>query len=338
MECISVEDAVSRGAQNEMVFISPEQSEDIITQLETKGFKWLFSTNKWMHQKEYLIPEILYEADYCKVKPFNHYESPYPNIIKIHENENEIFDIDKEILDIDFNLDRQLELIEKMKNFDLPCWKHLKEEYEYRYHYSDNWFGKGSADALFYMMRIIQPRKIIEVGSGFSTAAMLDTNEFYFNNKIEITSIEPRTDRLKSILKETDNIEIYEKDLQEMPVSYFQVLEENDILFIDSSHVSKIASDVNFLLFEIIPRLKDGVYIHFHDITYPFVYPKEWIYEGRAYNEMYLLRAFLMNNKKYEIQLFGHMLELKHKDLLPERLYGVGVGSLWIRKKVSHTE
>lgn len=115
-------------------------------------------------------------------------------------------------------------------------------------------------------------------------------------------------------------------------MSVFEKLEENDILFIDSSHVSKMDSDVNFLFFEILPRLKSGVYIHFHDVFYPFIYPKEWIYEGRAYNEMYILRAFLMNNAQYKIQLFGHMLEYQCMDKIPKHLKGCGSGSLWIKK------
>lgn len=106
-------------------------------------------------------------------------------------------------------------------------------------------------------------------------------------------------------------------------------LEENDILFIDSSHVSKIGSDVNHIFFEILPRLKRGVYIHFHDIFYPFIYPKEWVYTGILFSEMYILRAFLMNNKEYSIQLFGDMLSQKHS----EKLRGCGEGSLWIRKE-----
>lgn len=336
IECISIDEAIKRGAQNEMVFVSPEKSEDIENQLEKEGFQWIFCSSEWMRKKDYPVniyykPKILQEMDYCKAKPFNHYESPYSDITKIHENEHILFDREKEVLDIDFNLERQMELIEKMKQFHLPDWNEIPFG-GYRYFYKNHWFGKGSADALYYMIRIVQPKKIIEVGSGYSTAVMLDTNEFYFDNKLKIISIEPRTERLRAILKSTDNIQIYEKNFQEMPMSVFEKLEENDILFIDSSHVSKMDSDVNFLFFEILPRLKSGVYIHFHDVFYPFIYPKEWIHEGRAYNEMYILRAFLMNNAQYKIQLFGHMLEYQCMDKIPKHLKGCGSGSLWIKK------
>ena len=88
--------------------------------------------------------------------------------------------------------------------------------------------------------------------------------------------------------------------LQDVDLKEFDKLKSGDVLFIDSTHVSKIGSDVNYLFFEILPRLHRGVYIHIHDIFYPFEYPKDWIDEGRAWNENYILRAFLniMRNLK----------------------------------------
>ena len=275
------------------------------------------------------------ESDYEKAVPFNHYESPYPDIVDVHKKENELFNTDKEILDIDFNIRRQSELIERMKEINLPEWPEDKKPVmKYRYFYNNEWFEKGSADALYYMMRILKPNKIIEVGSGYSTAVMLDVNENYFNNKIQLISIEPDSRRLKSLLRPTDQLCIIEKNLQDISRNFFDKLRENDILFIDSSHVSKMDSDVNYLFFDILPLLSKGVYIHFHDIMYPFIYPPKWIYEGRAYNEAYILRAFLMNNKQYSVQFFGDMLSKKCAELIGE-LLGCGEGSLWLKKERS---
>lgn len=75
-------------------------------------------------------------------------------------------------------------------------------------------------------------------------------------------------------------------------------------------------------------------YVHFHDIHYPFIYPAKWIYEGRAYNEQYLLRAFLMNNSSWSIQFFGDMLMQKYKERMIGKLKGCGIGSIWIQKKL----
>ena len=80
-------------------------------------------------------------------------------------------------------------------------------------------------------------------------------------------------------------------------------LRANDVLFIDSSHVSRVGSDVNRLIFAVLPELPKGVFVHFHDVFYPFEYPQEWVYEGRGWNEAYILRAYLQANPGYKIRL-----------------------------------
>ncbi len=94
----------------------------------------------------------------------------------------------------------------------------------------------------------------------------------------------------------------------------FDVLEAGDILFIDSSHVSKVGSDVNLLFFDVLPRLRPGVWVHVHDIGYPFEYSREWIFEGRAWNEAYLLHAMLIENPHWDIELWCNYLSEKHAD------------------------
>lgn len=333
IECINLEEAIRRGGQNDTVLISPDQSAEIKKQLVKNHFDKVYCVSEWIRNRRYFVPQVFEDTDYRYAVPFNHYESPYVDIKQIHENEDDIFDCKKEILNIDFNVDEQLELLQKMIDLELPNWENGTNGTGCRYYYLNSWFGKGSADALGYMMQVIKPRNIIEIGSGFSTAVMLDVNERFMKNRIRITSIEPRAGRLKKLIKPSDNLEIYEKDLQEIPTNFFDKLEENDILFIDSSHVSKIGSDVNYLLFEVLPRLKKGIYIHFHDVFYPFIYPAQWIYEGRVYNETYMLRAFLMDNRNYSIQLFGDMLEKRCIEKIPVKLRGCGCGSLWIKKK-----
>jgi hypothetical protein len=124
--------------------------------------------------------------------------------------------------------------------------------------------------------------------------------------------------------------------LQEVDIGEFEALEANDILFVDSTHVSKVNSDVNRIFFEILPRLHAGVHIHFHDIIYPFEYPREWIYEGRAWNEAYLLRTFLQYNHAFRIVLMNTFMERYHASFFRERmplcLKNVG-GSIWLRKE-----
>ncbi|CAN5770970.1 hypothetical protein BH20PSE1_BH20PSE1_02830 [soil metagenome] len=142
---------------------------------------------------------------------------------------------------------------------------------------------------------------------------------------------------MRSILKpgDTERIRIIEKPLQDVPVSLFQGLTANDILFIDSTHVSRVGSDVNYLFFEVLPALRPGLFIHFHDVFWPFEYPESWIEEGRQWQEDYVLRAFLEFNQAFEIVVFNAFLETFHGDwfekYMPLCLKNPG-GSIWLRR------
>jgi len=156
-------------------------------------------------------------------------------------------------------------------------------------------------------------------------------------NSINCIFIEPYPARLESLLKKKDReyVTIHQKKLQEVPIEVFKGLNENDILFIDSTHVAKFNSDVNYIFHEILPILAQGVYIHFHDVFYPFEYPQEWLLEGRAWNEQYMLRAFLEYNNNFKIVLFNTYLESMYESKIKNRfplLYKNTGGSIWLRK------
>jgi hypothetical protein len=99
--------------------------------------------------------------------------------------------------------------------------------------------------------------------------------------------------------------------------------------------VSKTGSDVNYLLLEVLPRLKTGVWIHFHDLFYPFEYPQDWVFGGRSWNEGYALRAFLQFNTSFRIEFMNTFLEHFHEARFAQRmplcLRNPG-GSLWLRR------
>lgn len=228
-----------------------------------------------------------------------------------------------------------MDLLDKFDSFyeELP-FKDGKQK-RLRYYFDNTYYSYSDAIFLYCMVRYLQPNKIIEVGSGFSSCVTLDTNELYFNNEINCIFIEPFAERLKSIINSNDNIKLFETKLQDMPLDLFRELQENDILFIDSTHVSKFKSDVNYIFHQILPILSKGVYIHFHDVFYPFEYPKEWLLAGRAWNEQYLLRAFLEYNTSFKIVLFNTYLEEVYRDKLQERfplIYKETGGSIWIKK------
>jgi hypothetical protein len=166
---------------------------------------------------------------------------------------------------------------------------------------------------------------------------MLDANEHYMNNSMELTFIDPNPQRLLKNIKPLDRekVEIIPERLQDTDLSIFSSLGPSDILFVDSSHVLKIDSELNLILFEILPALNTGVYVHFHDIFYPFQYLRNWVKQGRAWNEAYALRAFLQYNTAFEVILFNNYLRIKHQDrfLRDRPLFENGVGgSLWLKK------
>ena len=245
--------------------------------------------------------------------------------------------LQKKIPGINLNEEAQLELFEEFSKYylSLPFYPHKRENL--RYFYENNSYSYSDAICLYCTINHAKPKKIIEVGSGYSSCLILDTNDLIFDSTISCSFIEPYPQLLLSLIKDSDRdkIEIIQKKLQNVEVSKFSELNAGDILFIDSTHVSKIDSDVNHIFFEVLPTLKKGVYIHFHDIFYPFEYPKEWILEGRAWNEAYMLRAFLQHNQDYEIVFFNTFLELFYKDKFVEKMplcmKNMG-GSIWLKK------
>ena len=261
-----------------------------------------------------------------------HFYSPFPDIDLIKSDPNSLYR-NKEYFGIDIREDEQINLMNELSTYF--------EDYDItdekiRYEYVNDYFSHSDALILHAMLRKIKPARLIEVGSGFSSAVTLDTNEFYFNNNIELTFIEPYPNRLKSLLRDTDYgaVEIIESNLQDVSLDFFKKLNENDILFVDSSHVTKADSDVNYLIHSILPNLNKGVYVHFHDIYNRFEYPLSWIKRGRCWNESYILRAFLEFNDYFEILLFYSYLVEEHPDKVnfPDYVSGLSGGSLWLKK------
>ena len=176
-----------------------------------------------------------------------------------------------------------------------------------RYYRPSESFPFQDAFVLYAMIRHLKPKRLIEVGCGNSSSVILDTCEALKLNA-QLTLIEPYPEFLLKRLRPDDQkrFELKVQSIQDVPLETFTRLESGDVLFIDTSHVSKIGSDVNHIFFQILPHLAKGVYVHFHDIWYPFEYPKHWLYGGSFWNEAYLLRAFLMFNPAFEIVMFNN--------------------------------
>jgi predicted O-methyltransferase YrrM len=271
--------------------------------------------------------------------PPGHFYSVLVSVDDIKKRENEIWQPEPplQIPGIDLQIKDQLELVHSLQQYyaDLPFSNEKQEGL--RYNYSNDYFCHTDGIMLYSMMRHFKPERIIEIGSGYSSALMLDTNELFFDSAIELTFIEPYPERLFSLLKNSDTKKatIIEDTLQSVSPETFEQLRPGDILFVDSTHVVKTGSDVNRILFQILPVLKSGVFIHFHDIHYPFEYPKNWVLEGRNWNETYFLKAFLMYNAQFEIRLFNTYLHALHSDIfnaMPVCYHNQG-SSIWLQKK-----
>lgn len=268
--------------------------------------------------------------------PSGHFYSAIPSVEEREAFLSSDLSDDNEILGVKLNTQKQIDLLKQFKNYydQCPFPEHKTEQF--RYYFSNPAFSYTDALTLYSMIRNFKPKRVIEIGSGFSSCVMLDTSEYFFNGEINFTFIEPYPELLHSLINQADNRHtIIPKKFQEVDKNIFSSLEANDILFVDSTHVSKLNSDVNKIIFEILPSLKKGVLIHFHDIFWPFEYPKDWIREGRAWNEAYILRAFLEFNVSFEILFFADYL-YKHQrnwfqENMPLYLKNSG-GNIWIRK------
>jgi predicted O-methyltransferase YrrM len=221
----------------------------------------------------------------------------------------------------------------------------LKSEYEAlpraatsdprRFFLNNSSFYSVDAEALYCFIRHFKPKRMIEIGSGMSTllaAEALRKNEL----ECDYTVIDPFPDkRIKGV---TEISRVIAKPVQAVPVSEFATLGDGDILFIDSSHVLRIGSDVQYEFLEILPRLAKGVIVHVHDIFLPAEYHRHWVLkEYRFWTEQYILQAFLAFNKSFEVLFGASYLHLKHRAQLQAAFssYDEKIcwpGSFWMRK------
>jgi hypothetical protein len=264
-----------------------------------------------------------------------HFYSPVPDLVEVEREAERLFAPRTALEGIDLCEPAQLanfrELARLAREAPIPSSPNATARYG-----TDNLnYGVGDASMLQAMLRHLRPRRYLEVGSGWSTALALDTSEQFLEGSMSVTAIEPYPELLSSCLRAGDPVEIIAQPVQSVPLERFRELEANDVLFIDSSHVLKAASDVHFLFTSVLPVLAPGVYVHVHDMFWPFEYLRHWIEEGRAWNECYLVHAFLLFNDTYEIVLFNHYLAQCHRDViateLPAMLENTG-GALWLRR------
>ncbi|MDY6854435.1 MAG: class I SAM-dependent methyltransferase [Thermodesulfobacteriota bacterium] len=263
------------------------------------------------------------------------YYSPIPKLAKLRKKVDS-FDKPIEMVGFDWNEGTQIRLMQDIfPQYSHEC-KFAQNENdttnEWDYFIDNSSFPVGDAFILHSMIKHFKPKKIFEVGSGFSTLVMAKA----ITSPQELVSINPFPGEFESLFKTgfPGFKRLIKKPVEDINLDFFDELEANDILFIDSSHVVRPIGDVVFLYLEVIPRLKQGVIIHSHDIFLPGHIPKDWIFEQhRFWTEQYLLWALLSFNTEFEI-LFSAQYMKKYIEELQSIFPGYWAGgSFWFRKR-----
>jgi hypothetical protein len=278
--------------------------------------------------------------------PMNvHFYSPIPDIKDLEDRK--VWEKKSELPGIDFRPEKQLALLEQLgQEFGSECeWPLTATPIPAQFYLKNNSFSYGCASALHTIIRHFKPQHFIEIGSGhsskiISTALKLNKND----NPTHISDylvIDPYPNETVSTQLTTITRIVKEK-VECVDPKLFEVLGENDILFVDSGHTVRTGSDVNFIILEVLPRLRPGVIIHFHDINLPYEYPKVYFTNPQFrmfWTEAYLLQAFLNFNQNFEILLAMNYLQTDHMNDFRAAFPHFNLednwansGSFWIRR------
>ena len=263
----------------------------------------------------------------------NHYYEPQFD----NRNPKPDFSDDRTLPGINWNTTEQLEILEKFifhhELADTP----QDRPNTLKFYLNNDLFGSGDAEYWYQLIRSIKPQRIFEIGSGNST--LIAINAIRNNQKDDPSykckhiCIEP----YEMPWLEESNVSVVRKKVEEIDLNFFSELQENDILFIDSSHIIRPQGDVVFEYLELLPSLNKGVIVHVHDIFSPKNYPKQWLEnEVRFWNEQYLLEAFLSHNTSWKIigalNYLHHNHYEKFKSIAPFLTSDREPGSFYIQK------
>ncbi len=218
---------------------------------------------------------------------------------------------------VDFDVSAQLARLQDWRQFSSE-WEFDRPTAEYDFHINNGFFETVDAEVAYSVVRERKPRIIIEVGAGNTTRLLAKALRKNAEEGVsgELITIDPYPD---AIVKAgfPGLTQVVPAPVQQVPVSFFDRLGAGDILFLDSSHVVALGSDVVFEILEILPRLKPGVMVHFHDIFIPAEYPKKFVMDNLCFwGEQYMLQAFLACNRQFRVVWSSSMVQLSHQQML----------------------
>lgn len=270
---------------------------------------FLTFVNTPQHQKR-----MAEERDARPRWPAGHFYSPVPSRREMLQDAPRIFG-PRALPGIDLRKDAQLALLDALAPHfgTIPFLETETPGFRYRYENTSYNFG----DALIYwaILNHLRPGRILEIGSGFTSALALDTLDL-----LKLDTVCTFADPYPELAQRTIGTlapphRIIKSRVQDLDLALFETLEAGDLLFIDSTHVLKTGSDVHFELTQVLPRLRSGVIIHFHDVFAQFEYPRKWLLERNfSWNEVYALHLFLQYNSEFQIEFFNHYIATEHAD------------------------
>jgi hypothetical protein len=237
---------------------------------------------------------------------------------------------------IRWNVTGQLELLREFRYSDeLQHWTAGKTKHGFSLDNSS--FKSGDAEYWYSMIRHFKPSRIIEIGSGNSTRVAMEALEANTRETPGYTCDHICIEPYEVQDLEQWGVTVYRKKLEEVDVHLFKDLRENDMLFIDSSHMIRPQGDVLEEYLHILPLLNRGVIVHIHDIFSPRDYPEDWLVNQVLFwNEQYLVEAFLTHNESWEILAALNYLHHNHTESLaracPHLSPAREPGSLYIRR------
>ena len=242
----------------------------------------------------------------------DHYYEPYVRESGLRRR----LDVPRELPGLDLRRSAQLDLLRSFGLQDELATFPM-EPGPLSYGYRNRNFGPVDAGLLYCMVRHYRPGQIVEVGCGMSTLVIRQAVQ-----SGEITCDHVCIEPFEQPWLEKLPVRVIRDSVERLnPSELAGSLHSGDLLFIDSSHVVKPQGDVLFILQELLPRLRTGVLVHFHDIFTPRDYPHSWVFGARVlWTEQYLLESFLWDNQRWEIALSANMLAEDHHEALAEAL------------------
>jgi Methyltransferase domain len=246
----------------------------------------------------------------------NHFYWPVPDVAELEKREWPIYPTPP---GCNFHLREQVKLAGDFGSRYLPELGWSSEPIADSYHYHNGYFESFDAEVAYCMVRHWKPRRIIEIGSGYSTRVMaqaLHANLEQDQIRGELITVDPYPERLPENGL-GDFVTVVPEQVQHLDIGLFEMLRADDILFIDSSHVVSVGSDVVREYLQILPRLNPGVLVHVHDIFLPSDYPRSAVLENLWFwSEQYLLQAFLAFNRDFQVLWSASAMQLSHAGVL----------------------